>query len=228
MRYFISLYTSSLHGYSHFTAQLLIEQGDDALRAAVRLLPIVFTLVFGVVAGGITLTKVGYYSPFYILGTCLGLIGSALMHTITLDTSAAKLYGFSILIGFGGGLYSQAGYSIAQAKVPKDQIAGATGFIALGQMVAPTIALSIAGTVFIDTATSGLLELLPGTPVEVIKNAISGTASSLLSQQDAATQRAALEVIVGAIAKVFILGISACAVGVVASFGLKFEKVVSE
>jgi len=95
-------------------------------------------------------------------------------------------------------------------------------------MVAPTIALSIAGTVFINTATSGLLELLPGTPVEVIKNAISGTASSLLSQQDAATQRAALEVIVGAIAKVFILGISACAVGVVASFGLKFEKVVSE
>lgn len=196
------------------------------MKAAVRLLPIVFTLVFSVVAGGFALTKVGYYSPFYISGTCIGLIGAALFHTLDLDTSAAKIYGYSVLIGIGAGLFSQAGYSIAQAKVPKDQIAGATGFIALGQLVAPTIALSIAGTVFINTATSGLQNLLPDTPIEVIKNAITGTASTLLSQQDETTKRAALEIIVGAISKVFILDIAAFAVGVVASFAMKFEKLV--
>jgi hypothetical protein len=201
-------------------------RGDDALGSAVRLLPIVFTLVFGVVAGGIALTKVGYYSPFYIAGTCLGLIGAALFHTIDLDTTAAKIYGYSILVGIGSGLFSQAGYSIAQAKVPKDQIAGATGFIALGQLVAPTIALSIAGTVFINTATSGLQDLLPNTPVETIKQAITGTASALLSQQDEATRRAALVIIVGAISKVFILDITSFAVGVVAAFAMKFERIV--
>lgn len=205
---------------------LLTIQGDDALHSAVRLLPIVFTLVFGVVAGGIALTKVGYYSPFYIAGTCLGLIGASLFHTIDLDTSAAKLYGYSILVGLGSGLFSQAGYPIAQAKVPKHQLAGATGFIALGQLVGPTIALSIAGTVFINTATSGLQDLLPDTPVETIKQAITGTASTLLSQQDEATRRAALDIIVGAISKVFILDITAFAVGVVAAFAMKFERIV--
>lgn len=205
---------------------LLNEQGDDALESAVRLLPIVFMLVFGVVGGGVALSKVGYYSPFYIAGTCIGLIGAALFHTIDLDTSAAKIYGFSILVGFGSGLFSQAGYSIAQAKVPKDQIAGATGFIALGQLLGPTIALSIAGTIFINSATDGLVALLPNTPIEEIKGAITGTASTLLSQQDDATRRAALEVIVGAMAKVFILDISAFASGVVASVAMKFEKLV--
>ena len=206
---------------------LLKEQGDDALESAVRLLPIVFMLVFGVVGGGIALSKIGYYSPFYIAGTCIGLIGASLFHTIKLDTSAAKIYGFSVLVGFGSGLFSQAGYSIAQAKVPKNQIAGATGFIALGQLVAPTIALSIAGTVFINTATTGLQALLPNTPEAVIKGAITGTASTLLSEQDDATRQAALEIIVGAMAKVFILDIAAFAVGVVASVAMKVEKLVT-
>ena len=212
--------------YYILCTEMLTVQGDDALHAAVRLLPIVFTLVFGVVAGGIALTKIGYYSPFYIAGTCLGLIGAALFHTIDLNTSAGKIYGYSILVGLGAGLFSQAGYPIAQAKVPKHQLAGATGFIALGQLVAPTIALSIAGTVFINTATTGLQGLLPDTPVETIKQAITGTASTLLSQQDEVTRRAALDIIVGAISKVFILDIAAFAVGVVASFAMKFERIV--
>src|SRR6202035_6163679 len=109
------------------------------------------------------------------------------------------------------------GYSVANAKVPKDQIGAATGFIALGQLVAPCIALSIAGTVFINTATLGLQNLLPGTSIEDIKNAITGTSSTLLAEQDEATRLAALEIIVGAIAKVMILDAVAFAVGVVAS-----------
>ena len=193
-----------------------------------RLLPVVFTLVFGCVGGGITLAKVGYYSPFYIAGTALILIGSSLFHVVDLNTKAANLYGYSILVGLGGGIFVQAGFSVAQAKMPPEQLGGATGFIALGQLIGPAIALSIAGTVLINTASSGLTKLLPNVPAITIKNAISGTAGDFLSTLDPATRTAALEIIVNSIGKVYILAITAAAVGFVCSVFLRHERIVMQ
>ena len=182
--------------------------------------------MFGCVAGGIVLAKVGYYSPFYIIGTGLALIGVSLIHVVKLDTPAANLYGYSILIGLGTGLYVQAGFSVAQTKVPPQQLGAATGFIALGQLIGPTIALSIGGTVLINTATSGLEKLLPNVPIVSIKNAIAGTAGQLLATVDPATRIAALNVIVHSISKVYILAIAAMAVSFVCSLLLRHERIV--
>ena len=196
------------------------------MHSAVRLLPIVFTLVFGCVGGGVLLAKVGVYSPFYIIGTALALIGVSLFHVVDLNTKAANLYGYSILVGIGCGIYVQAGFAIAQAKVPPEQLGAATGFVALGQLIGPTIALSVAGTVFVDTASSNLAALLPNVPIATIKNAIAGTAGPLLATLDSATKTSALNIIVDSIQKVYILAISAMAVGFVCSMLLRHERIV--
>ena len=148
------------------------------------------------------------------------------MHTVNLNTAAANIYGYSILIGIGCGIFVQAGFAVAQAKVPADQLGAATGFIALGQLIGPTIALSIAGTVLINTASSGLEALLPSTSATAIKNAIAGTAGDLLTTLDPLTRTKALEVIVGSISKVYILAITATAVSFVASVCLRHERIV--
>jgi hypothetical protein len=156
----------------------------------------------------------------------LALIGASLFHVVDLNTPVANLYGYSILVGLGTGMFVQAGFSVAQAKVPADQIAAATGFIALGQLVGPVITLSVAGTVLINTAASGLEALLPDVPVGVIKNAIAGTAGELLSTLDDEMRTKALEVIADSIGKVYILAIAAMAVGFVCSVLLRHERVV--
>ena len=172
------------------------------------------------------LSKVGIYSPFYIIGTALGLIGVSLFHVVNLDTKAANLYGYSILVGIGCGIFVQAGFAIAQVKVPPEQLGAATGFVALGQLIGPTIALSVAGTVFIDTATSNLEALLPNIPVATIKNAIAGTAGPLLATLDQTTRTDALKIIVDSIQKVYILAIAAMSVGFVCSVLLRHERIV--
>lgn len=154
------------------------------------------------------------------------MIGVSLLHVVKLDTHAANLYGYSILVGLGAGLYVQAGFSVAQAKLPPQQLGAATGFIALGQLIGPTIALSIAGTVLIDTASSGLEKLLVDVPMTSIKNAIAGTSGQLLSTLDPATRIAALDVIVNSISKVYILAIAAMAVAFVCSLLLRHERIV--
>jgi Major Facilitator Superfamily len=214
---FVTLYYIPL--YFQFT------RGDSALRSAVRLLPVIFTLVFGSVAGGILITKIEYYSPFYIFGTALGLIGSALLYTSTPETTAARIYGYTILIGLGAGMYSQAGFAVAQVKVPKSMVGQAIGFLTTGQLVGAVISLSVGGTVLINTATAGLTQLLPDTPVETIRGAIAGTAGSFFQTLDEATRTAALGIIVSSIDKVYILTITAGAVGFVASVLLKHERI---
>jgi hypothetical protein len=203
-----------------------LTQGDDALKSAVRLLPIVFTLVFGCVGGGVALAKVGYYSPFYIVGSGMAMIGAILLHLVDVDTKAANIYGYTILVGLGCGMFVQAGFSIAPVKVPKDQLAAVTGFIALGQLLGPLITLSIAGTVLINVASSGLQDLFPDVPATTIKNAIAGTAGSFFSTLSQDQKDAALHVIVGAINRVYILTIIGGVMAFVLSLLLRHERIV--
>ena len=125
-------------------------------------------------------------------------------------------------------MYSQAGFAVAQAKVPKEYIGSAIGFLTTGQLLGAVISLTISGTVLINTATSGLAELLPDVPIETIKNAIAGTAGQFFRTLAPATKAAALEVIVDSIDKVYILTITAGAIGFVASVFLKHERIFIE
>ena len=54
-------------------------RGDSAIQAAVRLLPFVFILSALVMANGFLMSRWGYYTPWYFLGSILALIGSVLM-----------------------------------------------------------------------------------------------------------------------------------------------------
>ena len=54
-------------------------RGDSAIQAAVRLLPFVFILSLMVLANGFFMAKLGRYTPWYLVGSIIALIGSVLM-----------------------------------------------------------------------------------------------------------------------------------------------------
>lgn len=54
-------------------------RGDSALKAAVRLLPLICVLSASILANGVFMSKLGYYQPWYIIGSVLTVIGGALM-----------------------------------------------------------------------------------------------------------------------------------------------------
>jgi MFS family permease len=68
---FIPIYYIPL--YFQFT------QNDNALESAVRLLPFICVLSAFILMNGALMSKFGYYKPWYLVGSALGLIGSALM-----------------------------------------------------------------------------------------------------------------------------------------------------
>lgn len=54
-------------------------RGDNALEAAVRLLPLIILLSAAIMANGYFMSKLGYYQPWYLIGGALVLAGDVLL-----------------------------------------------------------------------------------------------------------------------------------------------------
>ncbi|KAA8649621.1 uncharacterized protein ATNIH1004_002292 [Aspergillus tanneri] len=217
---FISVYYIPL--FFQFT------QGDTAVHSSLRILPFVMVLIFAIIANGHMMSKFGYYLPWYLLGSIFELVAAALMYTVKKDTSASAIYGYTSLMALGVGAFNQAGYSVVQAKVKKTEIPWALGFMMVSQLGGIVLALGMAGAIFVNKATTGLINLLPNADTTDIKNTIGGTASGFFSTLTKSEQSAALDVIVDAIDYVYILLIVAGGIGVLLSVFLKREKLFME
>jgi len=200
-------------------------RNDSAIEAGVRLLPLVCLLVFAVILNGALMSKYGYYMPWYLAGSCLALIGSALMYTVKLDTSTSKIYGYTVLLGIGGGMYAQAGFAIAQVKVQPHEIPSAIGFISLAQIGGATIALAIANSVFLNQATNGILAIVPHAPRSVVQSAVSGVGSTFFQSLDPNVKTAVLEAVTHAISRNYILSMTGAALSIVLAVFMSREKV---
>lgn len=209
--YFIPLYFQFVHG-------------DSALKAGVRLLPLVAMLVFFCVANGAIMSMTGWYFPWYTAGGIFVVIAGALLFTVDQYTSPSKLYGYSVLLGIGGGAFIQAGFSVAQAKVEKSLIPQSIGFLTFGQVGGGTIALSIANSVFLNESKNKLVKILPNVPASVVEATIAGVGSTLFKSLDEATRTEVLKAIVDSISKTYILIITAGALTLVLSLFMRKEK----
>lgn len=213
--YFLPLYFQFIHGVS-------------ALNAGVKMLPLVFMLIlFSILNGGI-MSKTGYYIPWYILGSSLALVGSALLYTITPTTSYSNIYGYSVLIGIGCGCFVQASFAVGQARVKDSQKILATGFITCGQLTGSTIALTIANKLFVLFSVSGIHDLIPDATTDIIKNAITGADPAFFSAMSPALRAKVYDTMVDAINNAWILCMTAAALALVLSFGLKWQRLFLE
>lgn len=186
--------------------------GDSAIRAGVRLLPfIVCTVVFALL-NGIFLPKTQYYMPWYLFGSILMLAGGAAMYTVTPETSASSLYGYSVLIGAGAGSFLQAGYAVSQTLVDHSEIPNVVGFMSVGQDVGIVILLSVAGSIYQNKAALRLKAALPNISPADLETIASGTANPVYDSLDESDRSSVIAAIVASINDVFVVVIAAAAV----------------
>ncbi|TGO90394.1 hypothetical protein BPOR_0066g00040 [Botrytis porri] len=200
-------------------------RNDSALEAGVRLLPFIFLMIFAVISNGAILSAYGYYMPWYTAGGILVLIGGSLMFAdVTPDTSIAKIYGFTILIGFGVGLFAQASFSVAQAVVAEELVSSAVGFITCAQVGGVTIALAIANSVFLNGSQEKIQAILPDLPAAEIQQAIAGAGSEFVKNLTEIQQKEVIQATVESMSKTYAMVITAGALTAVLSLLMKREK----
>jgi len=181
-------------------------------------------MVFACIVNGAALSKYGLYMPWYLGGGVLFIIGSALMFTVDLGSSAAMVYGYTIIIGLGVGSFCQTSFAVAQGSVQAADIPSAVGFITCGQITGITISIAIANSVFLNEAERGIAALLPSVPQDQIQAAIAGVGSQLVQTLPQEVRALVLHAIVTAISKTYIVCITGGCVAVVLSIFLKRER----
>lgn len=199
-------------------------RSDTALEAGVRLLPLVAVMVVIIILNGRLLTYFGYYTPWFTLGGLIAMAGAALMYTVNTDTSVSRIYGYTVLLGAGVGMWLQAPFSVAQAVVAPEDIPAAVGVVMLGQFAGITISLAIANTVFLNDAAAGIRVLMPDETMSTIKQAIEGGTGDFLSSLDTDMRSAVLDILVKAMNKAYILVIAAGSLTAILSLFMKRQK----
>jgi hypothetical protein len=203
-------------------------RNDNALDAGVRLLPLIIVMVMVVLANGIFMAKFKYYMPWYTMGGLFTVAGSALMFTVDQNTSVSNIYGYTVLIGLGVGMYLQASFSVVQAVVDPENVPPAIGFITCAQFLGITMALAIANTVFLNQSAEGIRKILPDMPDKDIQAAIEGAASDFVQNLSPDVQNRVLGAIVEAISTSYALVVTAGALVTVLSLVMKREKLFME
>lgn len=180
-------------------------RGESPVEAAVKLLPFVFMISTIAILNGFFMAKWGYYMPWFLVGSLLTVAGGSLMYTVTVDTSVPAIYGYSVLLGIGGGCFMITAFGCVSDVVEPKDIFNAIGVISLVQCIGITFFPSLSGSIFQNMGTKHITPLLPsdysGDPRVILAGA-SGTEWQSFSE---AVQPQLVSAIVDAMSNVYIM-----------------------
>ncbi|KAF1967042.1 putative efflux pump antibiotic resistance protein [Bimuria novae-zelandiae CBS 107.79] len=125
----------------------------------------------------------------------------------------AKIFGYTVIQGISVGPVIQLGYTVAQTKVPRNVVPQVTAFLTW-----------IATAVFLNRTTDDIIEILPGTPRDVIQASINGARTGLLESLYAKDRLRVLYTIARNVGMVFYLNIAGSALGLLTCLAMKREK----
>ncbi|KAI4853969.1 MFS general substrate transporter [Aureobasidium sp. EXF-8845] len=205
-------------------------RGDSPIKAAVRLLPYICVYFASVMLSGGLLPASGRYRPLYIITGVMLVIGGALMHTVDVDTSTAKIYGYEPLMAFGSGMSMQVAYSVAVAVVDQVDTLNAVGFVNVGQIGSLAIGLSIAGCLYQNVGFDNIKNAVSAYNFSdaEIRAALGGAHSTILAEGDEALQSLVLGAITATLSDIWVLTIVAGAICLVGGMLMKRGKLKLE
>jgi predicted MFS family arabinose efflux permease len=143
-------------------------KGVDAFKSGIMLLPLILSTVFASLSSGFFVSKVGYYSPFFILSSIIMATGSGLLTTFNLATGHAKWIGYQVLLGIGIGFGAQQPLNVAQTVLNRSDVSTGSAVIMFVRYLGSAAILPVAENVFISRLVAKLTNLPGISPHTVI------------------------------------------------------------
>ncbi len=152
-------------------------RGETPVEAAVKLLPFVSIIAAVSILNGFFMSKLGYYMPWFLGGSILAVIGGALMYTVDTNTSTSAIYGYTVLLGTGGGCFLMSAFGCVSAVVDASDVFNAIGVLSLVQCIGITFFPAISGCIFQNLGAKYIKSYLPpdftGSPTAILAGASS-------------------------------------------------------
>lgn len=150
-------------------------EGVSAVSSGIHLLPTIIPLVVASIITGQLISRIGYYTPFLILGVCLTSIGAGLITTLDVNTPEAKWIGYQILYGYGLGSSTQINNIAVQTVLPRKDVAIGASLMFFGQQLFGAIFTSVGENV-LSNQLARRLSRIPD--VEITPRVIQSTGAT--------------------------------------------------
>lgn len=155
--YYLSLYFQAI-------------QGDTAVQAGIKLLPLLLATVLTSVLSGGLITAIGYYNPIVLPSMVLLTVGAGMITTFQLDSPTGVWLGYQVLTGLGIGVGFQLGVLVVQNVLPREDIPVATACVQFFQSLGGAVFIAVAQTVFQNGLIEGVERDAPGLDPETFIN----------------------------------------------------------
>jgi MFS family permease len=157
-------------------------KGNSAVASGIHLLPQVIALVIASIVTGILTTKIGYYTPFLIVGVCFAAIGAGLLTTLNNNTTTGQWIGYQIVYGFGYGGCVMAPNMAAQTVLPRDEVSIGASLMLFGQTLFGAIFVSVGQNVLDGQLANRLAGITNITPQQIENAGLTGLLQIIPSQ----------------------------------------------
>lgn len=184
-------------------------RGESPVDAAVKLLPFVFMIATTAIINGFSMSKLGYFMPWFLVGAVLAVVGGALMYTVDINTSTSAIYGYSVILGIGGGCFMITAFGCVSAVVHPQDIFNAIGVLSLVQCIGITFFPALSGGIFQNLGASDIRPLLPADFTGDPRAVLAGSSSTEFQSFSGELQEQITAVIVSAMSNVYIMTIVA-------------------
>ncbi|RHZ45562.1 putative MFS aflatoxin efflux pump [Aspergillus thermomutatus] len=199
-------------------------KGVSAVDSGLRLLPLMLSMVVASIFSGITTPKIGYYTPFAIIGSCIMAIGAGLLTTLQISTGQGKWIGYQILYGFGMGMCFQQPNLAAQTVLPRKDVPVGIAVMFFSQLLGAAVFVPVGENVL---ANQLMLRLsgIPGIDSNIVA---SGGATSLLSLVPSNLQGTVLMAYNEALRKVFQIGLILACLSILGNASLEWASILKK
>ncbi|KAK4943234.1 hypothetical protein LTR10_017076 [Elasticomyces elasticus] len=196
-------------------------KGASAVKSGVMTIPIILALVVSNLLCGITVTKIGYYTPFMIASTVFMSVGAGLLSTFTTTTDHSKWIAYQFLFGFGIGCGMQQPGVAAQAVLQKKDVPIGVSLLFFFRNLGGALFLSIAENVFENELIGGLKHI-PGLDGATILRA---GATGMRKVIDPQYVQEVLVVYNGALVKVYYCAVAVSVASIIGSLTMEWRNV---
>lgn len=140
----------------------------SAAQSGIRNVPLILSLSLLSVVSGLLITFFGHFVYLMILASILAAIGTGLIYTFDISTSAGKWIGYQIITGVGVGLGLQIPIIVNQAIVAPSDLASVSAFTLFVQTIGGAFWVSAAQAAFANRLVQRLPITAPGVDPRVV------------------------------------------------------------
>lgn len=185
----------------YLTIWFQVAQGQSAMEAGIRTIPLVLSLIVIGIVAAIYVQKVGYYTPAMLLSSILCAIGGGMLSTLTPGAGGNRWIGYQILYGFGIGCGFQTCNLVPQNVLSRADVPLGMALMFFTQQLGGSIFLSVGQNIFSNQLVDSLSGI-GGLNTAAIVNTGATTLRSMVLPEDL---NAVIDAYSYALTRVFIL-----------------------